>query len=75
MLDFMVTRILFYRHLYRQKTSAFAGAGDALGLRGDYSSLSIINYHYDPVSRKIWIVKRYRSTTTTTTSKQSVASI
>jgi len=35
--------ILFYRHLYRQKTPAFAGVGDALGLRGDYSSASIIN--------------------------------
>jgi hypothetical protein len=33
-----------YRHFYRQKMSAFAGAGDGLGLRGGYSSASIVNY-------------------------------
>ncbi len=35
---------LIYRHIYRQKTNALTGAGDALGLCGDYSSTSIINY-------------------------------
>jgi hypothetical protein len=35
--------ILLYRHFYRQKTSAFARAGDGLGLLGSYSSASIIN--------------------------------
>jgi hypothetical protein len=35
--------IQFYRHLYRQKTTAFAGAGDGLSLRGDYSISSIVN--------------------------------
>jgi hypothetical protein len=34
----------FYRHFYRLKTSAFAGAGDGLGLTGGYSSASIVNY-------------------------------
>jgi len=43
MLHFVVWIIQFYRHLYRQKTPAFAGAGDGLSLRGDYSSASIIN--------------------------------
>lgn len=33
----------FYRHFYRQKTTALPGAGDAVGLRGGYSSASIIN--------------------------------
>ena len=61
--------------IYRQKTNPFAGAGDGLGLRGGYSSPSIVNYHYDPVSRNIWIVKRYRSSTTTSPSKQSLAII
>jgi len=36
--------IVLYRHFYRQKASAFAGAGDGLGLRGGYSSASIVNY-------------------------------
>ncbi len=33
-----------YRHFYRQKVAALPGAGDALGLRGSYSSASIVNY-------------------------------
>lgn len=41
---FFVWTIQLYRHIYRQKTSALTGAGDAFGLRGDYSSTSIINY-------------------------------
>jgi hypothetical protein len=55
-LDFSVLLIALYRHLYRQKTSAFAGAEDALGLRGGYSSPSIVNYrreveaHFKPVN-------------------------
>jgi hypothetical protein len=44
MLALLVAIILFYRRLYRQKTTAFAGAGDALGLRGGYSTASIVNY-------------------------------
>ena len=36
--------IVLYRHFYRRKTSAFAGAGDGLVLRGGYSSASIVNY-------------------------------
>lgn len=48
MLAFLVVITLFYRHLYRQKQSAFAGAGDALGLRGSYSSPSIINERCEP---------------------------
>lgn len=47
MLSFLVIIIQFYRRLYRQKTTAFAGAGDALGLRGGYSSASIVNYRLD----------------------------
>ena len=43
MLALFVVFIQFYCHLYSQKTSAFAGAGDALGLRGGYSSASIVN--------------------------------
>ena len=35
--------IVLYRHFYRRKTSAFAGAGDGLVLRGGYSSASIVN--------------------------------
>jgi hypothetical protein len=31
-----VINIRHYRRFYRQKTSAFAGAGDELGLRGGY---------------------------------------
>jgi hypothetical protein len=45
-LDLLVVIIPFYRHLYRQKQRAFAGAGDALGLRGGYSSASIVNERY-----------------------------
>jgi hypothetical protein len=44
MLALLVVIAHFYRHLYRQKQSAFAGAGDALSLRSGYSSPSIINY-------------------------------
>lgn len=40
--------IIFYRHLYRQEMSALPGAGDALGLRGDYSCASIINDRQEP---------------------------
>lgn len=36
--------IVLYRHFYRRKPSAFAGAGDGLGLRGGYSGASIVNY-------------------------------
>ncbi|WP_239190348.1 hypothetical protein [Candidatus Nitrotoga sp. HW29] len=39
---------LIYRHIYRQKTNALTGAGDALGLRGGYSSASIVNYRTEP---------------------------
>ena len=48
MLALLVMLILFYRHLYRQKTSALTGAGDAPGLRGGYSSASIVNYRTEP---------------------------
>ena len=44
MLAFLVVIIHFYRRLYRQKKTAFAGAGEALGLRGGYSTASIVNY-------------------------------
>lgn len=44
MLALLSCIIIFYRHLYRQKLSALPGAGDALGLRGGYSSASIVNY-------------------------------
>ena len=40
--------MVLYRHFYRQKTSAFAGAGDGLGLRGSYSCLSIVNDRQQP---------------------------
>ena len=40
--------MVIYRHLYRQKRSAFTGAGDALGLRGGYSSPSIVNDLSEP---------------------------
>jgi hypothetical protein len=73
MLAFLVVIAHFYRHLYRQKQSAFAGAGDALGLRGGYSSPSIINERCEPANLKLWIVYCYRSTTTTNSSKQSLA--
>jgi hypothetical protein len=56
MLAFLVVIAHFYRHLYHQKQSAFAGAGDALGLRGGYSSPSIINQRCEPANLKIWIV-------------------
>ncbi|GCB02288.1 hypothetical protein SFMTTN_3396 [Sulfuriferula multivorans] len=39
--------IAIYRHFYRLKTSAFAGAEDGLGLTGGYSSTSIINYCHE----------------------------
>ena len=55
-LAFLVVIAHFYRHLYRQKTSAFAGAGDGLGLRGGYSSSSIVNYRCEPDSPKLWII-------------------
>lgn len=45
-LAFVVLIITLYRHLYRQKLSAFVGAEDGLGLRGGYSSPPIVNYHY-----------------------------
>lgn len=35
--------IVLYRQFYRQKTSAFAGAGDGPVLRESYSCLSIVN--------------------------------
>jgi len=41
-----------YRHFYRQKLSAFAGAGDGLGLTGGCSSPSIVNYRR-PTERAI----------------------
>lgn len=44
MLAFLVVIVHFYRHLYRQKATATAGAGDALGLRGGHSTASIVNY-------------------------------
>jgi hypothetical protein len=52
----LVSIIAIYRHFYRQKTSAFAGAGDGLGLRGGYSISSIVNYRCEPDSPKLWIV-------------------
>ncbi|MHB0985127.1 MAG: hypothetical protein ACYC05_05985 [Sulfuricella sp.] len=39
--------IALYRHFYRQKTNAFAGADDVLGLTGGYSSASIVNYRHE----------------------------
>ena len=39
--------ICLYRHFYRQKTTALPGAGDALDLRGGYSSASIVNYRME----------------------------
>jgi hypothetical protein len=39
---------MLYRHFYRQKAIAFAGAGDGLGLRGSYSSASIVNDRQQP---------------------------
>jgi hypothetical protein len=47
-LAFVVLIITLYRHFYRQKISASVGAGDELGLRGGYSSPSIVNYHFQP---------------------------
>jgi len=43
MLALLVVFIQFYRHLYRQITTAFASTGDGLSLRGDYYSASIVN--------------------------------
>ena len=40
--------IVLYRHFYRRKTIAFTGSGDGLGLRGGYSSSSIVNDHQQP---------------------------
>lgn len=45
-LAFVALIITLYRHLYRQKINAFVGAGDGLGLRGSYSSPTIVNYYY-----------------------------
>ena len=56
MLALFVVFIQFYCHLYSQKTSAFAGAGDALGLRGGCSNSSIVNYRCEPDSLKLRIV-------------------
>jgi hypothetical protein len=74
-LDFGVLIIIIYRHFYRQKTSAFTGVGDGLGLTGGYSSPSIVNYRYEPASLNLWIICLYRSTTTTNASKQSLAAL
>jgi len=41
---------MLYRRFYRQKTNAFASAGDGLGLTGGYSSPSIVNYRSEPAS-------------------------
>ena len=73
-IDFCVLIITIYRQFYRPKTSAFASAGDGLGLTGVYSSPSIVNYRREPASLNIWIIRRYRSTTTTNAPKQSLAS-
>ena len=43
MLNLRDLGIALYRHFYRQKTSAFAGAGDGPVLRESYSCLSIVN--------------------------------
>jgi hypothetical protein len=59
MLDFLVVIVNFYRHLYRQKPSAFIGAGDALGLRGDYFSTSIINYRRELEARRSHCILRF----------------
>jgi len=72
-IDSCVLVIIIYRHFYRLKTSAFAGAGDGLGLTGGYSSLSIVNYRCESTSPHFWIIYRYRSTTTTNALKQSLA--
>lgn len=43
MLALLIVLIQFYRHLYRQITTALAGVGNGLSLRGDYSTASIVN--------------------------------
>jgi len=74
-LYFCVLIIIIYRHFYRQKTNAFAGAGDGLGLRGGYSSPSIVNERCEPTNLKIWIILRSRRPTTSTAPKQSLATL
>lgn len=49
---FFDLQLELYRHIYRQKPSAFAGAGDGLGLTGGCSSASIVNYRR-PIERAI----------------------
>lgn len=44
MLEFLKLSIDLYRHFYRKKTTAFAGAGDGVKSRGVNSSGSIVNY-------------------------------
>jgi hypothetical protein len=58
-LDLCILIIILYRHFYRLKTSAFAGAGDGLGLTGDYPSPSIVNYRCELARLNIWIIRRY----------------
>jgi hypothetical protein len=53
--------IMLYRHFYRQKKRAFIGAGDGLGLRGGYSSASIVNQGCEPWSVSAWKIHRRRS--------------
>jgi hypothetical protein len=43
MLALLVVFIQFYRHLYRQITTAIVGVGDGLNLSGNYASASIVN--------------------------------
>ncbi len=69
MLVFLVAIIQFYRRLYRQKKTALPGAGDALGLRGGYSSPSIINERCEPANLKLWIVLFCRSMASTERTK------
>jgi hypothetical protein len=52
---------LIYRHIYRQKTNALTGAGDAVGLCGDYSSTSIINYRQELEVHQSHCVLRFSS--------------
>jgi hypothetical protein len=53
MLALWYRAIVFYRHFYRQKASAFVGAGDGLGLRGGYPSASIVNQRRKPWSLSV----------------------
>jgi hypothetical protein len=48
--DFCVLIFIIYRLFYRLKMSAFASAGDGLGLTGGYSGPSIVNYRSKPAS-------------------------